>query len=74
MSREWGWGLVAAGILLVMASFMQAALQGNAGYGGVILIGPIPIVFGSSPETAAAAMLLAIVLMVLSILRFWRRT
>jgi len=73
MGRDWGWILVAAGFLLVMISFMQAALQGEAGYGGVILIGPIPIVFGSSPGMAIAAMLLAIALMVLSFLLFWRR-
>jgi len=53
-----------------MISFMQAAWQGNAGYGGVILIGPIPIVFGSNPGTAAAAMLLAVALMILSFLLF----
>jgi uncharacterized protein (TIGR00304 family) len=73
MSREWGWLLVAAGFLLIMISFMQAAWQGNANYGGVILIGPIPIVFGSNPGTAAAAMLLAVALMILSFLLFWRR-
>jgi len=56
-----------------MISFMQAAWQGNANYGGVILIGPIPIVFGSNPGTAAAAMLLAVALMILSFLLFWRR-
>ncbi|MCX6669325.1 MAG: DUF131 domain-containing protein [Methanothrix sp.] len=70
MSREWGWLLVAAGFLLIMISFMQAAWQGNANYGGVILIGPIPIVFGSNPGTAAAAMLLAVALMILSFLLF----
>lgn len=53
-----------------MISFMQAAWQGNANYGGVILIGPIPIVFGSNPGTAAAAMLLAVALMILSFLLF----
>lgn len=70
MSREWGWLLLAAGFLLVIISFMQAAWQGNADYGGVILIGPIPIVFGSNPGTAAAAMLLAVALMIISFLLF----
>jgi uncharacterized protein (TIGR00304 family) len=63
-TREWGWILVATELLLAMTSFTQAALWGNASYGGVIMIGPVPIVFGCSPETAAAAMLLFIVLMV----------
>ncbi len=35
--------------------------------GGVILIGPIPIVFGSDKRSALIAMILAIVLMLLSI-------
>jgi len=72
MEREWGWLLIAAGILLIGASFFQAPGQVSSSYGGVLLIGPIPIVFGSSPEMAVAAMILAIALMVLSFLFFWR--
>ncbi len=60
--------LVAAGLMLVLLFFIQAAMQGNASYGGVILIGPIPIVFGSSPQMALASMFLAIMLMALSFL------
>jgi uncharacterized protein (TIGR00304 family) len=73
MGREWGWLLVAAGIFLIGASFFQAPGQVSSSYGGVLLIGPIPIVFASSPEMAVAAMILAIALMVLSVLLFWRR-
>jgi uncharacterized protein (TIGR00304 family) len=36
--------------------------------GGVIMIGPIPIIFGSSPKWAVLAMVLAIVLIVLALL------
>lgn len=47
--------------------------HGNVSYGGVLLIGPIPIVFGSSPQMAVASMLLSMGLMVLSFLLFrWR--
>jgi uncharacterized protein (TIGR00304 family) len=79
MSRNWGWLLIATGILLVVVSMMQmpneAQMQAqtwtkmptpaqnytqrseSAIFGGVILIGPIPIVFGSSPQMAMGSMI-----------------
>jgi len=36
--------------------------------GGVIMLGPIPIIFGSDKESAKTAAILAIILMVLSLL------
>jgi uncharacterized protein (TIGR00304 family) len=36
--------------------------------GGVIMIGPIPIIFGSDKESAKTAIILAIILMLLSLL------
>jgi uncharacterized protein (TIGR00304 family) len=51
------------GFLLAMTSLFPSLLQNtssdNSGYGGVILIGPIPIVFGSSPEMAVLSMIVA---------------
>jgi len=38
--------------------------------GGVIMIGPIPIIFGSDKESAKTAVVLAIILMLLSLLIF----
>ncbi|AGF96227.1 MULTISPECIES: TIGR00304 family membrane protein [Methanosarcina] len=38
--------------------------------GGVIMLGPIPIIFGSDKESASTAIILAIILMVLSLLIF----
>jgi uncharacterized protein (TIGR00304 family) len=38
--------------------------------GGVIMLGPIPIIFGSDRESANTAVILAIILMVLSLLVF----
>lgn len=38
--------------------------------GGVIMLGPIPIIFGSDKESAKAAIILAIVLTLLSLLIF----
>ncbi|AKB77079.1 hypothetical protein MSHOH_0596 [Methanosarcina horonobensis HB-1 = JCM 15518] len=38
--------------------------------GGVIMLGPIPIIFGSDKESANTAIILAIILMILSLLIF----
>ncbi|RXA19578.1 TIGR00304 family protein [Methanosarcina sp. MSH10X1] len=38
--------------------------------GGVIMLGPIPIIFGSDKESAKTATILAIILMLLSLLIF----
>ena len=38
--------------------------------GGVIMLGPIPIIFGSDKESAKTAIILAIILMILSLLIF----
>jgi uncharacterized protein (TIGR00304 family) len=40
--------------------------------GGVIMLGPIPIIFGSDKESAKTAAILAIILMLLSLLIFRR--
>lgn len=68
MRRQLGAVLIALGLMLVFLFFIQAAMQGNASYGGVVLIGPIPIIFGSSPRMALISMLLAIILMTFSFL------
>lgn len=75
--------MIASGLVLVLLFFIQAAMpggishgnvyHGDVSYGGVLLIGPIPVVFGSSPQMAIASMLLSMGLMVLSFLLFrWR--
>lgn len=79
MRRNIGFLLIATGFLLVIISIIQTAMQSspgesNTGFGGVILIGPIPIVFGSSPQLATASMLIAIALMIISFLLFRRST
>jgi uncharacterized protein (TIGR00304 family) len=74
MRRQLGAVLIALGLMLVFLFFIQAAMQGNASYGGVVLIGPIPIVFGSSPQMALASMLLAIILMTFSFLLMRRQS
>ena len=56
--------LIFVGIALI---FIGIALLGlNAGhvhYGGVIIIGPFPIVFGSSPDIVIFGIVLALILL-----------
>ena len=68
--------LVLAGILLVLVGFgvivvamlTQARKEGaQVKGGGVIMIGPIPIIFGSDMKWASVAIVLAIVLIVLDV-------
>ncbi len=73
MRRQLGTILVAMGLMLIFSFFIQAAMQGNAHFGGVLLIGPIPIIFGSSPQMALASILLGMVLMAISFLLIRRQ-
>ncbi len=59
-----------AGISLVFASMVASARKegGKVQGGGVVLIGPIPIIFGSDARWATVAAALAVVLVILSLL------
>jgi len=54
----------------IIYSIFKSAGKGEvkAEGGGVIIIGPIPIVFGSSQKVAKIVMILAIVLLIVTIL------
>lgn len=65
--------LVLVGLAIIIAGFLAlfaAALSGSGGGerktevrgGGVVMIGPIPIIFGSDMKWASIAIILAIVL------------
>jgi len=69
--------LVLAGLVLVLAGFgvMVAAMlsQGRkegsqVRGGGVVMIGPVPIIFGSDMKWASVAIVLAIILILLTVL------
>jgi uncharacterized protein (TIGR00304 family) len=67
---EIGLTLVIFGFILAIAGVFIMAVRGRHGLsgtrgGGVLLIGPIPIVFGSDRGSTKALLVLAIVLMVL---------
>ena len=72
--------LVLVGIAIIVAGFLalfaatasgggskEEGSKGGVKGGGVVLIGPIPIIFGSDARWASIAIVLAIVLVVLVI-------
>ncbi len=62
-----GIALIFLGITLLIISQAEKA---NIEYGGVILIGPIPIVFGSSAPAIALVILIAAAILILFTLRW----
>ncbi len=62
--------LVFMGISLLMIS--AAMHSANVQYGGVVIIGPFPIAFGSTPSMAAFAIIFgAVMLLILLTLLRW---
>ena len=71
-SRLWtllliGIGLVFAGIVVILVAAIALGSVGSVG--GVIFIGPIPIVFGAGPD-AVWLIVISIILSVISIVLF----
>lgn len=66
-----GFFLVFLGSLLLLLGTLLSAGQGSGDFGGLILIGPIPIAFGSSPEITSTMLWagLVIALVYLLVLR-----
>lgn len=65
-----GFILIFAGIAVIFFSVLSSALkqEGARGeYGGAVVIGPIPIVFGSSERAVKIAVLGALVLMAFAV-------
>jgi uncharacterized protein (TIGR00304 family) len=58
-----GFILVAAGIF-----FSTGGSAGEVHGGGIIMIGPIPVVFGTDRESATLLIVLAIILIVVSVI------
>jgi uncharacterized protein (TIGR00304 family) len=62
--------VIKLGILLILTGFVLALAgavlsASNAAFGGLIMIGPIPIAFGSSPEITVVAMVIGLLLMLM---------
>ena len=70
--------VVGLGMLLIFAGIMKSAVtskdagKGEIQGGGVIMIGPIPIIFGTDKESAGTVIILAIMLVVVSYFLFRR--
>jgi uncharacterized protein (TIGR00304 family) len=58
-----GFILIFSGIIFTMLQHSE-----NSRIGGLIMLGPIPIIFGSDKESAKTVTILAIILMLLSLL------
>jgi len=73
-----GFALIIVGFLITFLAIMlllfKGLKEGKAEGGGVVIIGPIPIVFGTSQKIAGWLIVLAIVLVILTfLLTFWVR-
>ncbi|MCW4023821.1 MAG: DUF131 domain-containing protein [Candidatus Bathyarchaeota archaeon] len=70
-----GFWLLSAGLILIFVGFAVVIISsllssaGSGSVGGVILIGPIPIVFGSGPD-AGWLVLIGVVITILSLVSF----
>ncbi len=73
--------IITVGILVIFIGFILifagTALQtsgktSDVKTGGVVLIGPIPIIFGSDKGTIITAVIMAIILMILAYFLFYR--
>ncbi|MGC8567328.1 MAG: TIGR00304 family membrane protein [Caldisphaera sp.] len=66
-----GFALIIIGFLIIFIGTIYSSSQQSSSQksevGGVIMIGPIPIVFGNSWKAATIAIILAIILMALAI-------
>jgi len=71
MRRVWAWALIAGIMLLIAATLLRTQTPSDARFGAVLLIGPIPIVLGSSQEIAFASVLMALFVMIASVMLFW---
>ncbi len=63
-----GFFLIIFGMMRAKESAGEEITQEKVKGGGVILIGPVPVVFGTDKRYALLLMILAIVLMILAVL------
>jgi uncharacterized protein (TIGR00304 family) len=68
MRREMAAAAVILGLMILPAIVTLGPNPDHAQYGGVLMIGPIPIIFSSSPQTALISIASALALMIISFL------
>ena len=75
-----GLGLIALGVLVILVAVILASTRGDKGKegkvkaAGVIMIGPIPIIFGTDMKSAKTVLALALALtiaLVIAFIVFW---
>lgn len=67
-----GFALIFFGVLAIIAGTMLGSDNSKVEGAGIIMIGPIPIMFGSK-RLLLPLVILAIVLMIVFYILFWRR-
>lgn len=55
-------GFVLAFVVMIVMAFRSSGMSGKGRTAGIVLIGPIPIIFGSDKESVKILMILAIIL------------
>jgi uncharacterized protein (TIGR00304 family) len=75
-----GIALVVAGIIVIVAAIVLASMGGGAKKGkvqgaGVVMIGPVPIIFGTDKKSVktvlALALTLTIVVLIITVVYYW---
>jgi uncharacterized protein (TIGR00304 family) len=60
--------LVFIGFFLVLAGVIVSSFSSSGNFGGLIMIGPIPIAFGSSPEITSSMLWAGVLIAVIYLL------
>ncbi|ADI73325.1 Protein of unknown function DUF131 [Methanohalobium evestigatum Z-7303] len=60
--------LIFIGFAMVFLGMIFTAGTGQNDFGGLIMIGPIPIVFGTSPEITSSMLLLGLLILIVYLL------
>jgi uncharacterized protein (TIGR00304 family) len=70
-----GIALVATGIIIIVLSIilvsMRGAAKGKVKAAGIIMIGPIPIIFGTDKKSVKTVLALALALVIALIIYYW---
>ena len=66
-----------AGIVIIFVASVASSRHGESGEtkvkgGGVIMVGPIPIIFGTDTRWLVVAIILAGLLLLLGLVSYWR--
>ncbi|WP_407282766.1 DUF131 domain-containing protein [Methanolobus sp. WCC1] len=60
--------LIFLGFFLVFAGVILSSFSGSGDFGGLVMIGPVPIAFGSSPEITSSMLWAGVLIAVIYLL------